>query len=87
MADDMPIEFDRMRLWDEDTAAAYFEGGGGALAPPPLLVCLYSAGLTPAQGRSLMGRMMKAAVHEGVVEETLVLDHYTEYPECATFDQ
>eukprot|EP00962_Isochrysis_galbana_P004955 scaffold1365_cov121-Isochrysis_galbana.AAC.4 len=85
MADDVAIDFDRMRLWDKDKAMAYFESGG-ALPETPLLVCLYSAGLTPAQGRSLMGRVLGAARLAGV-EDSLVLDHYTEYPDCTTYDQ
>ena len=86
MADDVAIELDRMKLWDKDRAVAYFEAGG-VLPEQPLLVCLYSAGLTPAQGRSLMSRALNAARQAGAVEDTLVLDHYTEYPACGTFDE
>jgi hypothetical protein len=85
MADDVPIDFDRMSLWDKGKATAYFESGG-SLPETPLLVCLYSAGLTSAQGRSLMGRVLGAARSAGV-EDSLVLDHYTEFPDCTTYDQ
>jgi hypothetical protein len=85
LADDVEIDFDRMRLWDKEKATAYFESGG-TLPETPLLVCLYSAGLTPAQGRSLMGRVLGAARVAGV-EDSLVLDHYTEYSDCHTYDQ
>ena len=32
LADDIPIDFNRMSLWDESTARAYFESGGSETA-------------------------------------------------------
>lgn len=32
LADDIPIDFNRMSLWDEATARAYFESGGSETA-------------------------------------------------------
>jgi len=85
LADDVPIDLPRMRLWDRDKAVTFFEGGG-VLPPSPLLVALYSAGLTPSQGRSLLGRVLAAARAAGV-EDSLVLDHHTSHPACKTFDE
>eukprot|EP00967_Tisochrysis_lutea_P054057 scaffold67421_cov33-Tisochrysis_lutea.AAC.7 len=85
LADDVQIDFERMKLWDREKVVAYFENGG-AFPESPLVVCLYSAGLTPAQGRSLMARMLNKARAAGL-EDSLVLDHYTEYSQCNTFDE
>ena len=41
MADDVEIDFERMRLWDREKALSYFESGGGVYELPagaPLLV-------------------------------------------------
>ena len=53
--------------------------------PPPLLVCMYSAGLSPQQGRSLFSKLLTAT---NAQENHLILHHYThpEFVGCRTWD-
>ena len=54
----------------------------------PVVVCLYSAGMTIAGGRSLMKPMMDALASAGFKDQ-LTLDHHNEapYDACKTFDE
>ena len=62
LADDIPIDFSRMSLWDEPTVRAYFESGGEMVAAGAELSHLDSGGETVAAGAEPSGRALRWAV-------------------------
>jgi hypothetical protein len=54
----------------------------------PIIVCLYSAGMTPEGGRSLMKKSLEALAANGF-KDSIIYDHHNEkpYDEIPTFDQ